>query len=410
MNKALKYFLLTALYLSQGLPFGFFIQALPVMLRKQGLSLGSIGLTSLLALPWALKFIWAPVVDNFGSRRGWILTLQSLAILLLLALAFINPDTQLTLILIGVALTNLIAATQDIATDGLAVDLLDEEERGVGNAIQVAGYRVGMIIGGGVTLMAFPYIGWFGAFCGMAGVLLFATLPVIFIDQWRRAEKPENSHALLGFFTRKGIWPWLGILCVFKAGDYLAGSVTRPWMVDLGLKIEDIGFYLGIGGFSAGLIGAVVGGLLVGRMGRLRALLIFGALQVLSLGGFTLIAYTSWSGWPLLVVCLFEHLAGGMATVALFTCMMDACRPGCGSTDYTIQASLVVFATGLAGSLGGFLADYVGYARHFELAVVLGVLGLVWTALWSRGRSLEDGRWTLASNANSAVKALEKAP
>ena len=415
MNRSLKYLLLCALYLSQGLPFGFFVQALPVLLRKQGLSLGQIGLTSLLALPWALKFIWAPIVDLYGKRRTWILVLQSLAILLMLAVAFLEVESQLSLLFAAVFLTNLIAATQDIATDGLAVDLLTDEERGVGNGIQVAGYRVGMILGGGLILMIYPSIGWVGAFLGMASVLTLATVPVILVRSWPRPKPSENEDEsknpfkalwlqVYGFFNRPGVMKWCGILIIFKMGDYLAGGILKPWMTDLKLSVADIGFYVGLGGFIAGLLGALAGGLLLRFLGRLRGLIAFGAVQALSLGGYILIEVTGQTGWPLFLACSFEHFAGGLATVALFTCMMDACRPGCGGTDYTIQASLVVFATGLAGALGGYLADEVGYQTHFSLSVVFAVFCLMITAFWARSRGLADGRWVLDQ---SMIPALE---
>ena len=148
---------MASLYFAQGLPFGFFTQALPVILREQGVSLKAIGFTAILALPWALKFLWAPFVDRYGSerfgrRRSWILPLQALGVLLLLVLAHFPPEHGLGALLVAVALTNLVAATQDVATDGLAVDLLEPAERGYGNGVQVAGYRAGMIVGGGLIL------------------------------------------------------------------------------------------------------------------------------------------------------------------------------------------------------------------------------------------------------------------
>ena len=120
LGKAEKFLLLTALYMAQGLPFGFFIQALPVLLRAEGLSLPAIGLTSLLSLPWALKFLWAPLIDREGARRRIILAMQGASAALMLAIAFINPSSQMWLLLGAVLLTNLLAATQDIATDALA--------------------------------------------------------------------------------------------------------------------------------------------------------------------------------------------------------------------------------------------------------------------------------------------------
>ena len=167
--------MLGSLYFTQGLPFGFFTQALPVILRNQGATLGEIGLTSLLAVPWALKFLWAPVVDRYssqrvGRRKSWILPLQVVAVLVLAALASSSVTSALPLLLCAVFVLNLIAATQDIATDGLAVDMLAPPERGLANGVQVAGYRVGMIVGGGVLLILHERLGMSGTFASMAAL------------------------------------------------------------------------------------------------------------------------------------------------------------------------------------------------------------------------------------------------
>lgn len=180
---ALRLGLLASLYISQGLPFGFFTQALPVLLRKHGLSLENIGLSSLLAIPWALKFAWAPLVDRFsipriGRRRSWIFPMQFLTVLVLLWMAFREPVHSFRWILVAVLGVNLLSATQDIATDGLAVDMLDVHERGLANGIQVAGYRAGMIVGGGALLIFFDRIGWSLTFIVMALLVAAMSVPI----------------------------------------------------------------------------------------------------------------------------------------------------------------------------------------------------------------------------------------
>ncbi|WP_414640858.1 MFS transporter, partial [Archangium sp.] len=165
MKTPLKLGLLTSLYLSQGLPYGFFTQALPVLLREQGLSLPNISLASLLALPWALKFLWAPFMDRYGSarlgrRRGYILPLQVLSAALLVGLALPEGAVSVEALFAAVLLVNLLSATQDVATDGLAVDLLEPQELGLGNGVQVAAYRVGMILGGGLMLILLDALSW----------------------------------------------------------------------------------------------------------------------------------------------------------------------------------------------------------------------------------------------------------
>jgi MFS family permease len=150
-----KAWLLASLYLAQGLPYGFFTQALPVLLREQGLSLTAISATTLLFLPWALKFMWAPLVDRLGTPKQWLLPLQLAAVAGAAALSLVDIAGALWLLLLALFLFNLVSATQDIATDGLAVNVLSPRERGLGNGIQVGGYRLGMILGGGLLLWIF---------------------------------------------------------------------------------------------------------------------------------------------------------------------------------------------------------------------------------------------------------------
>ena len=205
LNSWHKLLLLLSLYLSQGLPYGFFTQALPVLLRKQNISLEAIGLSSLLALPWALKFLWAPYVDRYsyrklGHRRSWIVPLQIAAIIIVLIIGLKGRENQgINILLVGVFLTNLIAATQDIATDGLAVELLQSNERGFANGLQVAGYRLGMIIGGGVLLILHTYLGWSGIFYSMAAILLLATLPILLFKDPTKAQSKYEKN-IPGYF------------------------------------------------------------------------------------------------------------------------------------------------------------------------------------------------------------------
>jgi MFS transporter, PAT family, beta-lactamase induction signal transducer AmpG len=384
--------LLTSLYLSQGLPYGFFTQALPVLLRERGLSLPAIGLTHLLALPWALKFLWAPFMDRYGSarlgrRRGYILPLQLVSAAVLGGLALLEDGAADMRVLLGaVLLVNLLASTQDVATDGLAVELLAPAERGWGNGIQVAGYRVGMILGGGWMLLVFARLGWRPTLASLGVLLLAATVPVAL---WREPPSPVAPDATApspGPWLREafghwrhqpGVGAWFTLLVLFKAGESLATGMVRTFLVDVGLGLEQVGWMLGVVGFTTGLLGALVGGALVHRLGPRRALLLFGTLQAAAVGLYALAARGA-SPAGLTAVCAVEHFTSGMATATLFTVMMDACRPEHAASDYTVQACLVVLATGAAAAVSGWSAQALGYAGHFTLAAAVCALAVIW--------------------------------
>lgn len=387
--------LLASLYLAQGLPYGFFTQALPVLLRKEGMSLALIGASAVLALPWGLKFLWAPLVDRctgspLGRRRGWILPLQLATIAMALVLALVRDvvDGPSLLLFLSAAVIamNLLAATQDIATDGLAVDLLGERERGHGNGVQVAAYRIGMVIGGGALVAVFAHSGWRTTFIAMALILAVATVPIaLFKEPPTRRSGSDTGVALdaaLAFVRRPGVARWLCVIAAYKLGDALIGPMARLMLVDAGKTLTDIGTLFGVWGSTFGLIGALLGGWLAGSVGRWPALLIGGVLHTALLAAWL---------WPTLagpdaalvfgidavvVLVVLEHLTGGIATVALFTSMMDVADQRTGATDYTVQACVIVGVQFLGSLLSGVSAERLGYAGHFMLAAVVSALGL----------------------------------
>jgi PAT family beta-lactamase induction signal transducer AmpG len=388
--------LLASLYLSQGLPYGFFVQALPVILREQGLSLELIGASSGLALPWALKFLWAPLVDRFGLpalgwRRTWLLPLQAAAVLALIGFALTPPALAIYALVGGVLLLNLLSATQDIATDGLAVSVLRPAERGLGNGVQVAGYRVGMLLGGGLILAASDQLGWAGSFGLMAGILALASVPVLLL---RPEEDPAPAPAAAGGPKAPGLWrlpgaaAWFGFIALFKLGDHFTTGMVRPLLVDLGWSAGQIGEVVGVVGFGAALLGALAGGALVRPLGPDRALWALGggqALALLALAPAAAIAQAGGGDGALIGAVIGEHFFASMATAALFSRMMDASRPGSGGADYTLQASVVVAANGVGAALAGVSAGALGYPAHFALGGLIAALGVV-PALWAARR------------------------
>lgn len=382
MNGTYKLGLLASLYLAQGLPFGFFTQALPVLLRERGLSLAAIGATGLLFLPWALKFLWAPLVDHTGSRKTWIVCLQGLTFSGAVALAFVDLESGLAPIFAALVLFNLLAATQDVATDGLAVRLLSPSERGLGNGIQVGAYRIGMILGGGALLWVFAKSGWSVMFLAMAAILFLTCIPALFLPRAPESGTPRagiaGSALLVGWAQRlrlPGVLPFILLICAYKFGDAMASSLVGPFMHDAGLSKSEIAVVKGTIGSIMGLAGAALGGWMAWYFGRRPALIACGLLQTLSLLAYLACAFDPANKFLIYGASTVEHLFGGMATVALFTLMMDASDPEHAGTDYTLLACAVVLGGGLAGVAAGFIGDAFGYAGAFGLSVILSGLG-----------------------------------
>jgi PAT family beta-lactamase induction signal transducer AmpG len=406
--------LLSALYAAQGLPYGFFTLALPVLLREAGWSLTSIGLLHLLALPWALKFLWAPWVDHHFSRRAWLLGLQGTALMAALAMSFMKVDAGSTLLLAAVFGFNLIAATQDIVTDGLAVRLLDAQGRGLANGIQVGAYRLGMILGGGLLLWVFARTNWQVMFWCMSALLALSTVPVWFMREPHpqpltpspQAEahphepaalvqpaRPRTLDLALGWWHR-AVTPAMltlaGLIVCFRLGDQVVSALITPFLSDQGLGKETIALMKGTVGSATSLGGAALGAVIMVRWGRRQALLWCGLAQSAGFALYIAVALGH-GGEPLLwAATVLEGLVGTMATVALFALMMDAASPEHAGTDYSWLASVVVVVAGLGNLLAGVLADALGhalgqgmgYAVTFSLGAVLSALGCVFLVRW----------------------------
>jgi MFS family permease len=388
--------LLASLYCAQGLPSGLIAHSLPTLLRQAGVDLALIGLLKLLALPWLLKLLWAPWVDRMasprlGHHRGWILPLQLLVTLCLGALALLDAgklfSQQFNLLLGLLLLINLAAATQDIATDGLTVRLLPERWRGLGNSLQVGGYKVGMLISGSGLLLLSDSLGWNLSLALLAGLLLLLSIPVWRFDERSRlpfqasqAEQAMGPQLLWqhyrGLLAQPGMLAWLAVVLTFKLGDALGSPMVKPMLVDLGWSNAELG-QLTLISSLVGIAGALLGGLVYARLGVLKALLLFGTLQALGIAAFAWLAGTTGEAVWVYAVALFEQAADGMSTVALFAAMMRMCRREHEGADFTLQASALLLLGGLVGAASGLLAQSFGYSPLFVMAGLLGFLALV---------------------------------
>jgi MFS transporter, PAT family, beta-lactamase induction signal transducer AmpG len=376
--------LLALLYVAQALPMGFFVIAMPAILRSRGASLEQVGLLGALAMPFLLKFLWAPLVDRFGAASGhyrsWLLWLQILAVATVAGIAALDPvaDWQ-SLLLLG-ALFMFLAATQDVATDGLAVRLLWQEDRGLGNGIQVGGYYLGQILGGGLVLVLVDRFGWSTALGAMA-VMLALPLPMVALLREPAAQagaaragaaRAKVGFAALGaFFRRPGIGAWVLVLLVWRLAETMAQWMLNPMLVDRGFSLERIGILLGVLGSLGSLGGAMLGGRLVGKLGRHRTLAWTGVLLAPALAAY-LAPAQGWGGLTLVyMVVVASAFAAGASTAALYTAAMDAAAYDTAGTDFTIQQSLAAVGPMVAAGVSGASAAALGYTGHFALAAAL---------------------------------------
>ncbi len=405
------FLLLFTLYWAQGLPVGFMTHALPVILRSEGVSLTHIGGFGLLMLPWGIKVLWAPLVDRFGiSRighyRSWILPTQLITIILLIFLSFLpisalNQPQYLLGFFIVLFLINSTGATQDIATDGLAVKILKGEQQHWGNMFQVVGSRLGFIVGGGAILWALDLLSWQNTFLILALLVALNSVMIWFYTeepaqiQKQRPTQPLNRHELwlvLGDYfqyfqqNRQMMW-WMVVLCTIKIADGLTGPITKPLLVDLKLSYSQIGVYITMLGAGAALLGAGLASVILSRFSRGNTLIVFSILKVLSLAGFLWLAIQLEQGhqvqaWLIYLINAFEDLFAAMLLVVILTLVMQYSRQQHAATDFTFQVSVMGMVSGGLYIVSGKLGDVLGYATYLMWICSIAVLMLLPVVLW----------------------------
>lgn len=409
---------LLALYVAQGLPSGLFAHALPVFWREAGVSLAAIGALKLLALPWILKAFWAPLVDRSLNRIAparWVIGLQlaaALGLVLLGAVGLVPESGVFALTMAAILLINLLMATQDIVTDGLAVRWVPAHWRGVANTFQVAGYKIGMLAGGAGLLILARHMDTQTALLLPAGLLalllvLVARSPILAKRDAGSGPTSPQSESLKDGFTglirQPGALFWLAIVACYKIGDALGSGMVRPMLTDGNWASDAIGTFTLVTTL-VGLAGAALGGWLYTRLGGRRSLIWAGIGQALTMAAWSLVALQGTGPALVYGVGVAEQLADGASTVVLFAMMMNLCRRDWAGTDFTVQASIHVVFGGLFGLIGGLLADLAGYTTLFLVAGCSGLLVVMLYALKSRSA----GHMHIQSGPNPASPSIER--
>jgi MFS family permease len=378
------------LYFAQGLPFGF-QKELGAFLRQAGMSITNITLSRGLSLPWLLKALWAPLVDRYGSesfgrRKSWIVPLQILLSGTFIAAAFFPPEVSLPTLVGLILLLNFLTATQDIAVDGMAVDLFKGQQLGPANVAQVVGYKIGMLVGGGVLLRASANIGWRGmlfALSALTFVVMLAVLPLREpTDHSRQSEVRQHLSDVVATLLRQlrapaGLWLLL-FIGTYKIGETLVDALYTSFLVDCGYKPAQIGGWIGIWGMVASTLGSLCGGLLVSRMPILGAVALTSLLRVAAMAGESYLTFLS-PPLPvdIIVVSVCEHFAGGALTTAMFAFMMMRVDTSIGASHYTLLASVELIGKMPTGLVAGFVATQLGYRHTFLIGTALSALFLL---------------------------------
>lgn len=364
----------------------FFSTVIPVMMRQENFSLSAIGLLQLIKLPWILKFLWSPLIDRHSTTTGdykrWIFSSELIYAALIFAVAFLDFHTDFYTIVVLIIISFVASATQDIATDALAVLSFSRQDKSLANSMQSMGSFGGSMIGGGLLLLLFKQVGWNSLLPCLALFVIIALLPLFFNkgikiqpkDTHERAKKADVFY----FFTQKKIWKQIGFLFLYYSGLIGTLAMLKPYLVDLGYSMKEIGVMSGLAGTAVGAMSSFAGGFIVRRIGRYRARALFSVFVLIACLYFLGLSYIH-PTTPLLYGGIFLLWGSyGMATIVVYTTAMDSVRPGREGTDFTVQTVITHLAGMIMAILSGKIADATGYHGLFFFETAIAVLSLLY--------------------------------
>ena len=394
--KPRQYFTLILLGFASGLPLFLTGSTLKGWMTDEKVSLETIGLFSFVTLPYSLKVFWAPFVDRyapplFGRRRGWMLLMQAGMAVALWLMAGRDPHLGLWPIA-GLALAiAFTSATFDIAVDAWRAEALDQKHLGLGNSIHITGYRVAMLVSGGLAFIMAQALDWRRTYQFMAILTVLGmvgTLVAINTDERARAPRTLGEavlEPLRDLLRRPGITLLLAFTVFYKLGDWLAESMTIPFLMrGMGFTKMEIGTVQKTTAMGAIIVGGLLGGWMLTRMSLRRALWICGFVQAGSVLGFWAMSMLG-RHLPLLVAAnTLENLAYGMGGSAFAALLMGACNRSYTGTQYALFSALMALPRTAFAGFTGFMADWYGWKLYFPICAAAAIPGFLLLLLWDR--------------------------
>ncbi len=393
-----RIFLLLLLGFSSGLPLALTGATLQAWLAVEGIDIQAIGWFTLVGQPYVYKFLWAPLMDRYsipllGRRRGWLLATQAALLVAIACMGTVSPKEAPFLLAALALVVAFVSASQDIVFDAYRADVLGAEERGAGAAVSVLGYRIAMLVSGGLALILVDnWISWTQAYWLMAALMLVGAAATWAAEEPATPPKAPKTLAeavrepLAEYFSRRGAWLLLLVIILYKLGDAFAGTLSTAFLLrGAGFSLTDVGWankWLGVG---ATILGLLIGGALMAKLRLLKSLLLFGFLQAFTNLGFMLLAAAGKS-YPLMItVIAAENLCGGMGTAAFVALLMAMCDRRFSATQYALLSALASLGRVYVGPAAGALAESFGWTTFFFLTFLVALPGIamLW---WQRAR------------------------
>lgn len=376
---------------TSGLPLYVLIQLVPVWMKDAGVDLASIGLFTLVGIPYTWKFLWAPLMERYripvlGRRRGWMLITQVLLGLSIAAIGLVDPARslwQLSVLCAGVAF---LSASQDIVVDAYRRELLLEHELGIGNSVHVQAYRIAGLVPGSLALILGEHLPWSSVYIVVGAFMLVGVANTVLIPEAVAAPVvPGTLRAAVvepfrDFFGRHG-WRTalltLAFMFLYKLGDSMATALSYPFYRELGFSLTEIGVLAKTASLGAVIVGGLLGGIWMIRLGINNALWLFGVAQLVSILGFALLAREGPDRVLLVVVIVLEYLGVGLGTAAFTAFIARATNPAFAATQFALLTALTALPRTFANAATGQLAQSLGWTEFFLLCFAFGIPGML---------------------------------
>ncbi len=377
---------------SSGLPLYLTSRTLQAWMTQEKVSLGVIGVFSLVSLPYSLKFLWSPIIDRYvppflGRRRGWMAITQIGLIIAIAAISTIqNPTQALQFLAINALIIAFLSATQDIAFDAYRTDILSEIELGAGASIGVLGYRVALLVTSALALILADYMPWQVVYLLMAILMGIGLLTSFWAPEPPAKDTPPHSIVdavylpFQEFFQRLGITESLLILVfilLYRLGDSLLGNMVTPFLLQIGFSQTNIGTIQGGMGFLATTVGVLTGGAILTRIGLNKSLWIFGILQAVSNLGYYVLALAGKDDLLLLLAINIENFCGGLVVPTFVAFLMNLCNHRFSATQFALLSSLMAVSRDIVVAPAGALAQITGWPLFFLLSLVAALPGML---------------------------------
>ena len=394
------------------LPVGFF-SGLPLLLTSAtlgtwladlGVNKTTIGLFALVGLPYALKFIWAPIVDTsifglfstrLGRRRSWIIVMQVLICINILCIANIDPIEN-TYFLAFLAITlAFFSATNDVAIDAWRIELHKKDELGLGAAMYVTGYRLSLLVAGAGALFLADIYSWKVSFLILAALYPLGIFIICFCGLKEVHQKEQNDklsyrnillHRVIGPFAdfmKRNNWVLILLfIALFKWGDALLGVLSQPFMLEIGFTKSEIAAISKLYGLVATLLGLFIGGFIISKLGIIRSLFIAGILQLLSNLVFIFLALEGNSIIILTITITIENLAGGIGTAAFIAYLSGLCNINFSAFQYALLSSFMAFSRTWLSAPAGWIIDNLNWVSYFKLVGIENINNPEWVGFF----------------------------